>query len=260
MFSFHKDKERYFNIQKEVTEEYILPFLKEDFDIDKPQKVLEIGSAEAGVLKAFTNKGHQCLGIELSKQRVEHARHFMAEEVDAGKVQFISRNIYDIDTEKDLEFKFDLVILKDVIEHIHDQEKFMQHLKRFLTKNGKVFFAFPPWQMPFGGHQQIATNSFISKMPYIHLLPMPLYKLLLKLFKVKNIDGLVEIKETGISIERFERIVKANGFTVEKKQFYLFNPIYKWKFGVKPRKQFKLIAGIPWLRNFFTFGVYYTVK
>lgn len=262
MYDFHKDKQRYFNIQKEVTEEYIIPFLEGFFDAKAGLKVLEIGSAEAGVLKAFTNLGNKCLGIELSESRVALAKQFMAEELKDGKVNFISRNIYDINPEEDLDFKFDLIVMKDVIEHIHDQEKFIPILKKFLNKNGKIFFAFPPWQMPFGGHQQNAKSKVLSKLPYFHLFPMPIYKGIMKMFGLEQdqIDGLAEVKETGISIERFEKIVKASGFKVVKKKFYLFNPIYKWKFGIQPREQFGFIAAIPWLRNFFTFGVYYVVE
>jgi len=262
MYDFHQDKKRYFTIQKEVTEQYIIPFIGEHFDIAKKQNVLEIGSAEAGVLKAFTSLGHKCLGIELAENRVKLAKQFMAEDMEKGLVSFLSEDIYKINPDTDLENKFDLIILKDVIEHIHNQEKFIPLLKKFLTKNGKVFFAFPPWYMPFGGHQQVAKNKFLSKLPYFHLLPMFMYKAILKMFGIapQQVEGLAEVKETGITIERFERIVKQSGFKITKKKFYLFNPIYKWKFGIKPKKQFAFIAAIPYLRNFFTFGTYYLVE
>ena len=75
----------------------------------------------------------------------------------------------------------------------------------------------------------------------------------------KRIVDLEEIKDTGISIERFRRIVKQSGLTTYKKQDWLFNPIYEYKFNVKPKKQIGLISGIPYLRNFFTTAVYYLV-
>ena len=39
-----------------------------------------------------------------------------------------------------------------------------------------------------------------------------------------------------------------------------FNPIYQYKFNLKPRLQFKLISIMPYLRNFLTSAMYYTVK
>ncbi|MFN4977157.1 MAG: class I SAM-dependent methyltransferase, partial [Bacteroidota bacterium] len=75
-----------------------------------------------------------------------------------------------------------------------------------------------------------------------------------------TIHELLEIKETGISIERFERIVIGSNYEIEKKQPYLINPIYEDKFGWKPRKQFSFVNKIPFLRNFITTCVYYVIR
>lgn len=260
-FDFHKDKATYFNIQYENSKTYVVPFVAPFVKLGAGTTVLEIGSAEAGVLKAFTELGCTCTGIELHEGRVKLANEFMAKEVAEGKAQFISRNIYDMDPEKDLDHKFDLIILKDVIEHIHDQERFVKVVGNFLRPGGKIFYGFPPWYMPFGGHQQICKSKFLSVLPYYHLLPVPLYRGMLKLFgeRQKIIDDLLEIKETGISIERFVRIHKDNGFQVKRKQFFLINPIYKYKFNLKVRNQAGFIAALPFVRNFFTTAVYYLV-
>jgi len=261
MFDFHTDKARYFNMQYQVTKEYVIPFLEGSIDLDKPMNVLEIGCAEAGVLKAFLERGHDCTGIELNDNRVKLARQFFEKEIKENKIRFISRNIYDIDPEKDLRDKFDLIILKDVIEHIHDQNRFMQALKSFLAPNGKVFFGFPPWQMPFGGHQQICQNKYLSKLPYFHLLPKPLYRGILKLGGETegNIAGLIEIKDTGISIERFQKILKDRSYATLKKELFLFNPIYEYKFNLKPKKQLPVVKGIPIVRNYLSTCAYYLV-
>ena len=244
------------------SKEYILPFIEKYINHDKKLDVLEIGCAEAGVLKAFTDKGHQCVGIELDPNRTEIAKAFMAEEMAAGKIEFMSENIYDIDVEKDLKTKFDLIILKDVIEHIHDQAKFMSFLHKFLNPGGKIFFGFPPWQMPFGGHQQVAKSKILSALPYYHLLPRPIYKFILQAFgeSPEKVENMLEIKETGISIERFERILKKEKYSTLKRQLYLFNPIYKYKFGVSARKQADFISAIPVLRNFLSTCAYYLIE
>lgn len=262
MFEFHQDKARYFNIQYKISSEHIIPFVEPHINLDEQLQVLEIGCAEAGVLKAFTERDHQCVGIELLERRVVLAKEFMEEEYKSGKVQFISRNIYDIDVQKDLGHGFDLIILKDVIEHIHDQERFIDILGNFLNPGGKIFFGFPPWQMPFGGHQQVCDSKFLSMLPYYHLLPVPLYKMMLKAFgeSDQRVENLLEIKETGISLERFERILKKGGYRISRKQFYLINPIYKYKFNLKPRRQSALIGKIPVIRNFLTTCAYYLIE
>ena len=262
MYEFHADKDRYFDIQYRVTKEYIIPFLEEHVPGKTWHRVLEIGCAEAGVLKAFLETGAHCTGIELSTHRMEAAMQYHAQAMEAGQIDFVNRNIFDIDPQNDLGGTYDLVILKDVIEHIPGQLEFMAHLSLFLNEGGYVFFAFPPWQMPYGGHQQVCKNKWLSKLPYYHLLPSWLYKWVLKAGgeSALTIKDLLEVKSTGISIERFERCLRVNRLQVAGKKHYLFNPIYKYKFGVKPRTQMKLISMIPWVRNFLTTGVYYVVK
>jgi SAM-dependent methyltransferase len=244
------------------SKEYILPFIERYISHDKKLDVLEIGCAEAGVLKAFTDKGHQCVGIELDPNRTEIAKTFMAEEMKSGKIDFMSKNIYDIDVDKDLKTTFDLIILKDVIEHIHDQAKFMSFLHKFLKPDGKIFFGFPPWQMPFGGHQQVAKSKILSSVPYYHMLPRFIYKWILKVFgeSPQKVENMLEIKDTGISIERFERILKKENYKTLKRQLYLINPIYKYKFGVSARKQIGIISAIPILRNFLSTCAYYLIE
>jgi hypothetical protein len=98
-------------------------------------------------------------------------------------------------------------------------------------------------------------------LPYYHILPRPLYKAILNLAGEHEvvIKELMEIKDTQITIERFERIVSASGLKVLYKEHYLINPIYKYKFGLQPRRQTPLLSWIPFFRNFVTTCVYYTV-
>jgi 2-polyprenyl-3-methyl-5-hydroxy-6-metoxy-1,4-benzoquinol methylase len=182
--------------------------------------------------------------------------------LETGLATLININIYEEEALAMLREKFDLIILKDVIEHIPNQEKFIPYIKQFLKPGGRIFFGFPPWYMPHGGHQQICKSKFLGFLPYFHILPKFLYKGILKVFGESNstIIELLEIKDTGISIERFERIVKNSGYQIEQKQPYLINPIYLDKFGWKPRKQFAIINHIPLIRNFLTTCVYYVIR
>ena len=257
MFDFHKDKQVYFDIQKEVTRDYIIPFLKTTGINDKQINVLEIGCAEAGVLKVFLENGHKALGIELNESRAKLARQFLGKEIHEQRVQIINKNMYDFNPDN-LNEKFDLIILKDVIEHIPQQEKFIPFLKKFINPKGIIFFAFPPWHMPFGGHQQICQNKWLSRMPWIHLLPAGIYAFILKRFGEQDnvVKELLEIKETGITIDRFHKILRASGLKLIKQQSWLFNPIYKWKFSLTPVKLPLLLAKIPFLRNLYTTAYY----
>lgn len=258
MFEFHTDRKIYFKIQALNAAEYVIPFIEKVFPIQPGMRVLEIGCGEGGVLKAFINKGCKGVGVELDAPRIEDAKKFMAVEIKNGEVIFITKDIYVIDVNTEFDGPFDIIVLKDVIEHIHDQAKLIGWMKHFLTPGGVIFFGFPPWYMPFGGHQQMCRSK-ISKLPYIHLLPRGVYKWILKK-KKEPVEELMEIRDTGISIERFEKICKTEGYKILHKKHYLLNPIYKWKFGWKPVSQGVIIRAIPFVRNFFTTCVYYLIK
>jgi SAM-dependent methyltransferase len=258
MFEFHGDRKRYFDIQVLNTAKYVIPFIGQYIDLTKPKRILEIGCGEAGVLKAFTDIGCTGVGVELEEIRLENARKWMQEELSSGKVFFLSKDIYEVDAKKEFVDGFDIIILKDVIEHIHDQPKLIAWMKSFLNPGGVIFFGFPPWQMPFGGHQQVMRSRFLSRLPYFHLLPFGLYEGILKLSK-ENVAQFKEIKQTRISIERFEKIVSQTGYDIVKKQHYLINPIYEYKFRIKPRVQFSLMKKLKYIRNYFTTCVYYLI-
>jgi SAM-dependent methyltransferase len=261
MFEFHTNKEVYYRWQYENARDYVIPFIEGAWPIQAGMQVLEVGCGEGGVLRAFIERGCTGLGVELDDSRVIIAEQVNKEWIDQGKMRFISKDIYDPTFVSEFRNQFDIIVLKDVIEHIHDQPKIMAQLKTYLKEGGKIFFGFPPWYMPFGGHQQLCVSRVISKVPYYHLLPMPLYKMVLKLFgeNQNTIDVLVETKETGISISRFERICSQLGYKIDRRHIYFFNPIYKYKFNLAPRLQWSVLSAIPYLRDLTCTCTYYLI-
>lgn len=255
----HKNKKRYFSEQENTTRKYVIPYISDQIKIEPQTNVLEIGCAEAGNLKPFLDLDCKTTGIDISCGRIELAREFYANHPKKNNLTLICEDIYKVDLKGKT---FDIIIMRDVIEHIPNQEKFMHYVKKFLNPGGKFFLAFPPWQNPFGGHQQVCKSKILSKLPYFHLLPRFFYRFILNIGEnnKKRVDELLFIKETGISIERFERILKKEFYSTDKRTFFFINPNYETKFGMKPRRQSKIIAGIPWLRNFFTTAAYYVIS
>lgn len=258
MFEFHSDRKRYFDIQVQNAAEYVIPFIEAYYPVKPGMRVLEIGCGEGGVLKAFVNRGCLGVGVELDHPRIENGSKWLAEDITAGKIHFISKDIYLVDANTELGGKFNIIVLKDVIEHIHDQPKLIAWMQTFLVPGGVIFFGFPPWQMPFGGHQQMCGNKWLSKLPWYHLLPRSWYEGLLRKYN-EPVEALMEIRDTQISIGQFEKIVKDKGYKIVHRLHYLVNPIYQYKFGWKPRKQWKPVTKIPYLRNFITTCVYYLI-
>ena len=151
-------------------------------------------------------------------------------------------------------------LFKDVLNFIKSND--LNSLEIGKHENGILFMSFPAWQMPFGGHQQICTNKIVSHLPFIHLLPIPLYRRLLQLFgeTERCIRELLEIKQTGTSIEAFEKLIGASPFHIVNRQLWLINPHYEIKFGIHPYKLNPLFSRIPHIRNFLSTSCFYLLK
>ncbi len=252
----HIKRESYFEEQARTTKKYYIPYIYKYTGIN-PEKVLEVGCGEGGNLLPFAEMGCDVTGVDMEISRIEQAKSFFHKRKQRGT--FIHANIFQLD---EFQQHFPLIIVHDVIEHIDDKKLFLSDLCKFLTPDGIVFLGFPAWQMPFGGHQQIARGRIISHLPFIHLLPTSLYMMILKIFgeKKDTIKELLSIKKTRCSIERFLSVVQQSNYKIIDQQFYLINPHYETKFGLTPKKLDKQISRIPYLRNFFSTSCFYVLR
>ena len=257
----HLDRWQYFTELANTSRKYYIDYLKSFLPITSDTKVLEIGCGEGGNLLPFAELGCYVKGIDLNAGQIENAKNFFAKEGQNG--DFCAENFLNYPPEANESKLFDVVMVHDCIEHIEPDGKkeFFLKIAPLLRQNGVVFFAFPAWQMPFGGHQQICQSK-ISKIPFIHLLPVPLYRGLLRSCKEKQsaIDELLSIKRSKMPVEKFERLAKETGYETIDKQLWFINPHYEQKFNLKPRKLNNLIAKLPWIRNFFTTSAFYLLK
>ena len=255
MYDRHTDRKKYFKEQSQVTEKHVIPYIEKHISLSSESRILEIGCGEGGNLLPFAQMGCKVVGIDLGEERIQLANEFFNELPYKSQSEFICSDIYKMT--KDIG-TFDVILLRDVIEHIPDQKKFMSFVKRFMNDDSLIFFNFPPWYNPFGGHQQICNHRFLSRLPYYHILPRWIYRGLLKWGGESSakIQTLMEIKDTGISIERFHRCVKAGNFKVLEKTAFFINPGYEIKFKMKPRRLSSTISMLPFVRNFFATGYY----
>lgn len=251
----HTDREMYFEEQSRTASQYYWPYLQQ-YGIIKPRKVLEIGCGEGGNLLPFVQAGCEVYGMDLCRQRIRQAEQFFRKRGLRPHLWVGDAVTYDWGEER-----FDLILLHDVIEHVADKKGLLRKMHDLLAPGGVAFVGFPAWQMPFGGHQQIA-RSRLSLCPWIHLLPTSVYQRLL--YKAGETDEtvreLLAIRDTRCTIEHFQHVVQESGFRVQQRTLFLINPHYQIKFGLHPVALPSLIARLPWLRNFCCSGTFYLLK
>lgn len=256
----HLDRKMYFEEQSITTRNYVIPYISQHLRLKRGMRVLEIGCGEGGNMPPFLEIGCTVVGIDILESKIGKASRFIADHPQRHQLTLQVQDIYDVDPST--YEPFDLIVMRDVIEHIPNQDRFMAFLKPFLKEDGLIFFGFPPWYMPFGGHQQVCKNKLLAVMPWYHLLPVSLYCRILRAGgesdnKIKN---LLANKRTGISIERFEGILRQLDFSIKNRTLFLFNPNYKVKYNLPPTRQVPILDAIPFARNFYTTCVYYLVE
>lgn len=255
----HKNRSMYFKELTITSRGYFIPYIQSWCTIEASTNVLEIGCGDGGNLLPFSEMGCNTVGVDIAQSRIRDAKAFFNEFHAEG--EFIASDIFKL---KELEQNFDIIICHDILEHITEKELFLSQLSKYLKPHGIIFMSFPAWQMPFGGHQQICRSRILSHLPFIHLLPVSIYRLLLKVFEVDAdcTKELLSIKKTGISIEQFERLIRKRktNLKILNRQLWFINPHYEIKFGLSPRKLNKMVAGIPYFRNFASTSCFYMLS
>lgn len=250
-------QQQYFEELARTSEKYFLPYVETMCPLGKDICVLEIGCGVGGNLVPFARRGCRVVGVDLFKGNTDVAEACFEAGGLAGS--FAALDFFEMEVPEEL---FDVVICHDVIEHIGDKTGFLLHMRRFAKPGGLFFISFPAWQMPFGGHHQNCRSRLVSHCPYLHLLPRGMYKWVLERFHESDgtIREMLEIKETRTPIEKFERVAGQAGYRILDRRLYFINPHYETKFGMTPRRLWRAVAAVPYLRNFATTSCFYLLK
>ncbi|NJD23649.1 MAG: class I SAM-dependent methyltransferase [Melioribacter sp.] len=237
--------EKHFYEQKQYTKEYLLPYFQKLIPDFHKKKVLEVGCAEGGLLEVLQEIGMHVVGVELSPERAETAIK------KNSNLKILVGDITDSRLPEKLSETFDVIIIREVIEHVRDKKAAFDNLGKLLNDNGFIFISFPPKRSPFAGHQQIG-KSFLKAIPYLHILPKFVLKPTAKLLG-ENAGYVDEIKlhyGTGCTIHELEFQCLLQNFIPIKKDLFLFRPIYALRFGLPTIK----LPKIPILKEYISFG------
>ncbi len=233
------DRLAYHQYQTQIGDYYLQHFVR---PYAKGKKILDIGCGEGGVLTPFEKEGYHCTGLEYSLDRVRYAR-----EKGSSNINFIQGNIEEFSSEE----QYDVILMLDVIEHLHKKLSALQNIKRMLSEEGIVVISFPPFRSAFGGHQQV-MKSFLKYIPFIHLLPEAIYKWALRKFEKNNVEAHLRNYQTGIRMSEFERLIHQVGFKRLDKIAYLVRPRQAFRFGLNIKQN-----RIKILKEYLTTGVVY---
>ena len=245
---------RCYKEQQWYAENFLFDYI-DDTNLFK-KKILEIGCAEAGLLKFYSSKGAICSGIELSDTRFNNALLLNKnEKINLFQADICKPSSYSTYINE----KYDTIIIRDVIEHIGDKKTALSNIFKIMKPGGKLFMSFPPKYCAYSGHQQTIPN-FLGKLPYLYMLPNVLYKKYLRLLSCpeKKINYLISTKDTRISISMMQKLINNLGFNILKQSRWISRPAYSFRFGFpKIKNRFSFI---PILDEIFSNGILYLLE
>jgi len=237
--------ERHFEEQKRHAESYLIPYLQRRLPGFRGFQILEVGCAEAGFLEALAGRGIRASGLELEPRRVALAKAL------SPSLEIFVGDITDPAIAGRIGGTFDLIVMRDVIEHVFDREAAFRNLRSLLNPAGFCYITFPPRFSPFAGHQQNG-RTILRRIPYLHLLPPAWLRSLGRMTAEHPhiIDGASANFRNGLSIRRFESLCGSHGFEMKVEELYLLRPVYQTRMGLPPVR----LPGIPFVREFLALG------
>lgn len=239
----------YSRYQYLLARDYICPRLEKWGVGIHGARILDAGCGDGGFARALVDQGASVVGIDIKK--------FDWPPTDENKLRFLQGDLCEQKTIEKIDSRFDLIIVRDVIEHILDKPAFFKNVLSLLEDGGKLFFSFPPFYSPFGAHQQVFLKSFLKAVPYLHWLPDRLYVPLLRAVEQGEAHWreILDIRQTRTSIRLFRSLVKQFNLQILGAKYYLFRPTFKIRYGLPPLEAFW--GPVPWLNEISVLGVYF---
>lgn len=247
----------YFDYELAVGREILVPWLKKQMLLEGLH-IGDFGCHQGGILQALRETGgvSSGRGYDLNEAAIKNSPFL-------GDMDF-SLQIGDVTLLDATDQRFNLIMIRDVLEHIPNYETVVDTAYRCLQPGGHLFISFPPYYSPFGGHQQLSSNV-ARIVPYLHYLPE---WLLFKLVKITDTsymsaacarEDMESVRHTRLTLTKAEHAFKRTGFHLKGCQYFLSRPEFKIRYGI-PALDAGVLGDIAIVRELLVMGVYYLLQ
>ncbi len=144
-----------YNVDRTPLSDYpsqLIQYLFDTFQMQKGQKLLEVGCGRGDFLNGFSKLGLDCYGVDLQP--------------DVAKKQFPLLDVKSCDLEnQQLPFEdnsIDIIYSKSVLEHLHAPDKYLSDAYRVLKKGGIILTLVPDWESNY----KIYFDDFTHRTPF----------------------------------------------------------------------------------------------
>jgi 2-polyprenyl-3-methyl-5-hydroxy-6-metoxy-1,4-benzoquinol methylase len=109
-------------------------YVLKHFPAHKGEKILEIGSGRGWFSLAMAKKGFDITAVDLSQKNLDLIKE---------KSSFVKTKFGSADDLPFTEERFDWIVMNEVLEHLEHPSLVIEHIKSFLTLQGKIFISVP---------------------------------------------------------------------------------------------------------------------
>jgi len=253
--------ERYRRYQITLAERFLLPTLARWGVPVDGKRVLEVGSGDGGCAAAFARAGARVSAFDVDARLVDIAAALDRRE-NAG-VRLYVGDVGDAAAPFWEDGPFDVVLMRDVVEHIADLALALANVRARLAPGGAVFVVFPPYYSPYGAHQQILPRRTFAgvpynKLPYLHLLPDALFARIAA-GEAPSQREVMRLRGIRLTLAGFERRAGEAGLRVRRKQLYLSRPSFALRYGL-PVVRAGILGSVPGLRELVVTAGYFLLE
>jgi SAM-dependent methyltransferase len=246
----------YFEYQRRICAEVVIPWLEDRISLDG-FRVGDLGAHHGGMVDALRESGKvaSAVGLEL-RDDVVASSPFVGDE-------HFRLEVADLMDLSDDSYQFDLVLLHDVLEHVHDARRALRRIAPQVRPGGSIFVSFPPYYSGFGGHQHLA-RGIARWAPFLHLLPREVFLRVARpadneyMTAADSLEDMVSVRQARLTVRKAERAFDRAGLEVESRELFLIRPEYTVRYGLSARPVGLLGAGP--LRELTVNGAFYLLR
>jgi SAM-dependent methyltransferase len=244
----------YFDYQYSIARDVLIPWLDPHLSL-AGLAVGDFGCHQGGILQGLREIADVGSGIGFDVDEASIRRSPF--EPDC-RFHLVPRDILEVDAAC---HSFDLILLRDVIEHTPNPAAILAKARRCLRNGGHIFVSFPPYYSPFGGHQHEAINA-IRFVPFAHYLPDVLFYSLTRfrdtsyMSAESTLADVRSVRQTRLTLSKAERAFERAGLRIEAQERFLFRPEFHIRYGLASWHM-PLVHRVPIVREIVTFGAYY---
>jgi SAM-dependent methyltransferase len=234
----------YFEYQYRLARELLCPRLVAAGIDFKQKRVLDAGCGQGGILHFISDHFEIDIGLGVD---VDSSAILRAGQRPDAKLRFEVRDFLSLDAVPG----YDVVLLRDVLEHIVDVERAFFKACALVRPEGYLYASYAPFFSPFGGHQHNGTG-FFSHVPWLQVFPERLFLSLIRLrgnaYKAaQELERDVQaVLATRATVRKMAALISASRMKVLFQRRYLMRPDYQIKFGIPsvalPKSYFPILT------------------